>query len=142
MIGDEPEKKGEADSNLVQLLRTWAEYDPSLHKWMEKSQDKFTSPSIQNDILKIMPLQILREIHETSGKWYTIMVDETTDVSNTEQMVFCLRYVDDNLEVHKELIGLQFGADFCRHDNVNYSGHIAVLESEYKQLLWSMLQLC
>ena len=34
------------------------------------------------------------------------MVDETTDMSNTEQMVICLRYVDDNLEVHEEFIGL------------------------------------
>ena len=31
------------------------------------------------------------------------MVDETT---NTEQMVFSLGYVDDNLEVHEEFIGL------------------------------------
>ena len=34
------------------------------------------------------------------------MVDETTDISNTEQMVFCLRYVDSCLEVHEEFIGL------------------------------------
>ena len=34
------------------------------------------------------------------------MVDETTDMTNTEQMVFCLRYVDSNLDVHEEFIGL------------------------------------
>ena len=34
------------------------------------------------------------------------MVDETTDLSNTEQLFFCLRYVDSSLEVHEELIGL------------------------------------
>ena len=44
--------------------------------------------------------------HELSGKWYTIMADETTDLSNTEQMVLCLRHVDDDLEVHEDLIGL------------------------------------
>lgn len=33
-------------------------------------------------------------------------MDEITDLSNTEQMVFCLRYVDDSLEVHEEFIGL------------------------------------
>ena len=37
---------------------------------------------------------------EVSGKWFTIMVDETTDLSNTEQMVFCLHNVDKNLEVN------------------------------------------
>lgn len=35
-----------------------------------------------------------------------IMVDETTDLSNTEQMVFCLRHVDDHFDVHEEVIGL------------------------------------
>ena len=34
------------------------------------------------------------------------MIDETTDLSNTEQMIFCLRYVDDDLLVHEEVIGL------------------------------------
>ena len=57
---------------------------------MEKSQDKFTSPDIQNEILSIMALDISREItSKLPGKWYTITVDETTDLSNTEQMVLC-----------------------------------------------------
>ena len=34
------------------------------------------------------------------------MVDEIVDLSNKEQMVFCLRYIDDNFEVHEEFMGL------------------------------------
>ena len=34
------------------------------------------------------------------------MVDETRDASNTEQLVFCLRYVDVQLLRHEEFIGL------------------------------------
>ena len=34
------------------------------------------------------------------------MVDETTDISNTEQLVFCIRHVDDQLNTHEEFIGL------------------------------------
>ena len=38
-----------------------------------------------------MALMILREItSEIAGKWYTIMVNETTDLSNSEQMVLCV----------------------------------------------------
>ena len=74
---------------------------------MSKSQDKFTSPEIQNEFLSIMAMTILRQIVDIiRGKLYTIMIDETTDISNTEQMIFCLRYVDDDLLVHKEVIGL------------------------------------
>lgn len=106
-IADNSDKGGETDSNFIQLLRTRAEDNPGILKWMDKSRNKYTSPEMQNEMLGIMALHILRAIStELSGKWYTIMIDETTDLSNTEQMVCCLRYVDDDLEVHEEVIGL------------------------------------
>ena len=45
------EASGELDSNLVQLLKVHAEEKPNLTKRMEKNQDKFTSPSIQNEMI-------------------------------------------------------------------------------------------
>ena len=98
---------GEIDSNFVQLLKVRAEDNSKLLSWMEKSRDKFMSPDIQNEILSIMSHFIQREIADAvSGQWFTIMVDEITDQSNLEQMVFCLRYVDCNLNVHEEFVGL------------------------------------
>ncbi len=47
---------------------------------------------------------VLRKmIGRIADKYHTIMVDETTDVSNMEQLVFCLRYVDDELISHESL---------------------------------------
>ena len=40
------------------------------------------------------------------ASFYTIMVDETTDISNDEQVVLCLRWVDDTFDVHEEFVGL------------------------------------
>ena len=37
---------------------------------------------------------------------FSIMVEETTDISITEQLVFCICYVDEELSSHKEFIGL------------------------------------
>ena len=34
------------------------------------------------------------------------MVDETTDISNKEQVVLCFRWIDKYLEAHEEFIGL------------------------------------
>ena len=34
------------------------------------------------------------------------MADETTDVSNNEQLIICIRWVDKDLEVHEEFIGV------------------------------------
>lgn len=105
--GGVSDEKGEIDSNFLQLLKVRAEDNEGLKKWLTKSQCKYTSPDVQNEILRIMALSILRDISsEVAGKWFTIMIDETTDVSNAEQMVFCLRYVDANLEVHEAFIGL------------------------------------
>ena len=69
--GDESGAKGEPDSNFLQLLQTQAEDHPNLSKWLKKSQDKLTSPDVQNEILSVMAMHILRDIStEISGKWY------------------------------------------------------------------------
>ena len=39
--------------------------------------------------------------------FYSAMADETTDSSNREQVVICLRRVDNSFNAHEELIGLQ-----------------------------------
>lgn len=48
--------------------------------------------------------EVVTKIKESSH--FSIMADETADVSNVEQLVFCCRWVDDNLEAHEEFIGL------------------------------------
>ena len=63
---------------------------------------------MQNEILKTMALQVLRQVMESihSAPFLTIMIDETTDVSNKEQVVICFRWVDKMLEAHEEFIGV------------------------------------
>ena len=58
--------------------------------------------------MKMMALHILRKVllGIKSSKFCTLMVDETTDVSNKKQVVLCLRWVDADLETHEEFIGL------------------------------------
>ena len=48
------------------------------------------------------------------------MVDETTDQSNTEQMVLCLRHVDDDLYVHEELSGI-YSLESTSADNIMFT---------------------
>ena len=74
---------------------------------VEEFTRQIYNTDVQNEILSVMAMHILRDIStEISGKWYALMVDETMDLSNTEQMVLCLHYVDDSLEVHEEFVGL------------------------------------
>ena len=59
-----------------------------LMEWLQKNTGKYTSHDIQNEMLKIMALSILRKIavNLRTTEFYTIMVDECTDISNHEQV--------------------------------------------------------
>jgi hypothetical protein len=46
------------DSNLSQLLKLRSEDDPTLQTWLEKKRLKFTSWDVQNEVIKIMALQV------------------------------------------------------------------------------------
>ena len=76
---------------------SYAEDDPRLLNWFARRTDKYTSGEIQNRILKIMAQQVLAKVESYlhSAPFYTIMVDETTDISNREQVVACVQWVDE-----------------------------------------------
>ncbi|XP_052818330.1 zinc finger MYM-type protein 1-like [Mya arenaria] len=95
--------------NFMQLLKLHGQADPTILSWIEKKSDKYTSPPIQNEIIQIMALGILtRKVAHSvlEDAFFTIMVDETTDVSNREQVVLVLRHVDSELNVQENFIGL------------------------------------
>lgn len=99
----------DTNSNLNQLLILRGEDDVQLRKWIErKGERKYTSHEIQNEMLKVMALYILRDVATSirNSSFYSILADETTDISNREQVVICLRWVDDDLDVHEDFIGL------------------------------------
>lgn len=75
---------------------------------MGKEKNEYTSSDMQNEMLKIMALHVLRKVMVSlhSVPFLAIMLDETTDSSNKEQAVFCIRWVDNKLEAHEEFIGL------------------------------------
>ena len=51
---------------------------------------------------------MLREISENiqNAKIFTIMADETADVSVKEQLVVCIRWVDDLFFIHEDFTGM------------------------------------
>ena len=67
----------------------------------------YTSPVIQNEIVKVMGVKLLRDLSSElqHSPFLTIMVDKTTDVSNREQATVVVRSVD-GFEVHEEFLGL------------------------------------
>ena len=104
----DPDTQTKSESNFAQLMKLRGEDDSRITGWLEKSTDKYTSPDMQNEIFKTMALQVLRQVIESisSSSLLSLMINETTDISNKEQLVVCIRWVDKNLQPHKDFIGL------------------------------------
>ena len=97
-------------ANLIQLLRLRGEDDPNILTWLEKSARKHTAPENQNEMLEIMSHAVLRNILDDirSSPFFAVMVDETTDKSNNEQLTMVLRWpwVTEDFVVSEEFLGL------------------------------------
>ena len=59
----------------------------------------YISETTQNDLIKatgtVIRDKILQRIEK--AKYFTLMADETTDISKKEQMSLCIRYIDDGV---------------------------------------------
>ena len=69
---------------------------------------KYTSPAIQNEIMKVMDLQVLQQVSADLGTppFLTVMAHEATNSSDQEQVTLILRWVAQELEVHEEFLDL------------------------------------
>ena len=96
----------DGESNFMQLFKLREVDNPELSGWLRRGTDKYLSPDIQNEMLGIMSLSILRSIAQKlqSADAFTIMADEGTDISNHEQLVICFCWVDTDIEVHEEFV--------------------------------------
>ncbi|XP_008187396.1 zinc finger MYM-type protein 1-like [Acyrthosiphon pisum] len=63
------------------------------------SNAQFTSAKVQNQLINICSDIISEKIVEkvNRAKIFSVMADETTDVSKQEQMSLCIRYIDPDL---------------------------------------------
>ena len=82
--------------NFLELLSLIGKHDSKIAKKIEGLNEnaKYTSPQIQNEVLQILVDMVREQIMEeviTSGQ-FVLIVDETKDVSKTEQISFVLRY--------------------------------------------------
>ena len=95
-------------SNLMQLLCLRAEDKPEILQWIKRSAQKHISPENQNEMLQLMAHSVLRKILSNiqSSPFIALMVDETTDKSNKEQLTLVIRWVDESFVVSEEFLGL------------------------------------
>ena len=96
----------DAESNFIQLLLVRSKNVPELKSWLSKKKGKYTSHDIQNELVCIMANQVLAKLLvEIRQTFFSLICDEGTDCSNKELLSFCLRWVNDNLDVHEHFLG-------------------------------------
>ena len=105
----------EPNSNIWQVLMLMSKYSGDLGRLL-KRKTNFSTPQVQNELLLLMSKSVQRqlanEINQASS--YSVMVDETTDVTNKTQAVFCFRFVQ-NLVPHEHFLGLYEISDTSAH---------------------------
>ena len=94
---------------ILQLFKLRAEDDLRLLDWFASKTDKYVSGEMQNKTLEVMAEQVLAKVESYlySVPFYTIMLDETTDTSNREQVVICICWVDITPLKHTKSLQLQ-----------------------------------
>lgn len=112
------------EDNFTQLLLFLGTKDPNILKALDQSGRKYTHHDVQNELLDYMARQVLAakidQIRQNGI--YAIMCDEYTDCSNKEQMTFCARTVDDQLQVEEDFLG------FYEVDNIKSDTLVAAIK--------------
>ena len=111
--------------NLWNILWLLGRYNKDINAYLTSaSTTKFLSPEIQNEMLKILSQTILRKLIATtktdseilpslcaadnnSTKTYvfSLIADETSDISNKEQVSICIRYCDNSFHSEEVFLG-------------------------------------
>ena len=95
------------EGNLYQLLLLQSKDFPRMRQWLH--QKEYISPIIINEIVTLMGQTILKEIiaNIRDTLWYSLIADEATDVSRTEQLSVTIQWVDKTYQVHEDTLGLK-----------------------------------
>ncbi|CAF4965576.1 unnamed protein product [Rotaria sp. Silwood1] len=109
--GHRENDKSENKGNLLELLEFRRTENELIRKKLGAL--KYIHHSIQNEILSIIQQHILSQIVSEikTSKYYSVMIDETSDISRHEQVSLVIRYTDDQFNVYERFIGFERASD-------------------------------
>ncbi|CAN6555787.1 unnamed protein product [Malus baccata var. baccata] len=115
--GNDESEHSSNHGNFLELLQFLADHNEDVKAVTLKNapeNHKLTSPYIQKDIVNACATETIKAIIEDVGtSLFSILIDESRDVSTKEQMAIVLRYVDNNGHVVERFIGIEHV--FSRH---------------------------
>ncbi|KAL4600720.1 hypothetical protein ACB092_11G218600 [Castanea dentata] len=95
--------------NFLELLQFLADHNDVINEVLQKipKNSKLTHPDIQKDIVNAIAYKTTNAIIEDLGsEFFSILVDESRDISIKEQIAVVLRYVDKKGIVTERFLGI------------------------------------
>ena len=99
------------NDNLTQLLLLRSKDNPEIAKRLSApstaNKRKYTHQDYQNEFLSLMANQVLRAKLNAirQSKYFSIICDEYSDVSNKEPVSFCVLWIEENLKAIEDFLG-------------------------------------
>ena len=130
--GDDESGDSSNQGNFLEILKFLADHNEDIKAVTLTNAPenlKLTSPDIQKDIVRAAAFETLDIIiKEIGDALFSILVDESRDISTKEQMAVVLRYVDKDGRVIERFVGIEHVANTTA---VSLKGAIDKLFSRY-----------
>ncbi|KAK1558529.1 hypothetical protein Q3G72_003401 [Acer saccharum] len=113
--GHDESEKSSNKGNFLELLHWLCGHNENIKAVTLKSAPenlKMIAPKIHKDIISAISIEIINTIIRNIGdSLFSILVDESRDISLKEQMAIVLRYVDKNGSVIERFVGIEHVTD-------------------------------
>ena len=119
--------------NFLELMEVLGEYSHDLRTFLDKERITYTSHEPQNQLIESIFEEVRNEIFNRvmKSRFVSIMMDDTSDLSNTEQSAISVRLLHDgNIEEH--LLGLVDASEDQSADGLTI--HLLKTLGQYKIL--------
>ncbi|XP_020421418.1 zinc finger MYM-type protein 1-like [Prunus persica] len=101
--------------NYLELLQFLAHHDEKVKAVVLENAHgnlKLIAPTIQKDLVNACATETIKKIiKDMDGAFFSLLVDESRDVSVKEQMAVVFRYVDKNGDVIERFVGIRHVSD-------------------------------
>jgi len=97
--GHEESSNSKNKGNFLELINFTAKGKPQFEIYIKEKI--YLSPEIQNELLNLLANNLVRKILPREDEVYSVIMDETLDMSKIEQIAFCLRYVSEELIIYE-----------------------------------------
>ena len=108
--GHDESQESSNRGNFIELLKFLAATSEEVNQYVlnnARGNCLLTSPDIQHQIISCFAIETRKKITEEIGKdCFAILADESSDVSQKEQLAFCLRFVDKLGRPREHFVGV------------------------------------